>query len=71
MFFLWLMGTFIFGEKCEQAGVNGGRLTLSDIVKPMPIVSYYSNYIILQKTNKSNTVSSSGFYIKHLPLVVP
>jgi len=35
-----------FGEKCEQA-VYGGRLTLSDIVKPMSIVSRSFEFDIL------------------------
>ena len=38
MFFLRKMRVLTFEKKCEQA-VNGGRLTLSDIVKPGSIVS--------------------------------
>jgi hypothetical protein len=33
-----------FGEMCEQA-IDGGRLTLSDIVKPMSIVSFSFEFV--------------------------
>jgi hypothetical protein len=51
------MQALSFGEKCEQA-LNGGRLTLSDIAKPLSMVSFFSFKlqhhltINLEKTDK-------------------